>query len=251
MSNQSLTFFLNVGFFLIADQKMPVRKKQTKTWKEIKEITERLHNSSNANTTRSKTDSSGKSGKSMKKDEINNMVERLHASDPHAKRNELISKHNVEFDKTHSDKLGWQTKEQEEINAMTNRLFVADYTNRNVGKEKVNKVKDVELSKDEFEGMVSRLFISEYSNRNLLKNKQFYDVIMNKKKAGEKTLTKEEMEESLGRLAKTVREPAECNKEMFGKQAYVAKGIYGTYAMNGGNEKYYEVDGAIKNSLYE
>ena len=226
---------------------MPVRKKQaTKSWKEIKEISERLHNSSNANTTRTKTDSSGKSGKSLKKDEINTMVERLHASDPHAKRNELISKHNVEFDKTHSDKLGWQTKEQEEINTMTNRLFVADYTNRNVGKETVNKVKDAELSKDEFEGMVSRLFISEYSNRNLVKNQQFYDLIMNKKKAEEKTLTKEEMEESIGRLTKLARDPAEFNKDMLGKQAYVAKGVYGSYAMNGGNEKYYEEDGAIR-----
>ena len=229
---------------------MPVRKKQTtKSWKEIKEISERLHNSSNANTTRTKTDSSGKSGKSLKKDEINTMVERLHASDPHAKRNELISKHNVEFDKTHSDKLGWQTKEQEEINTMTNRLFVADYTNRNVGKETVNKVKDAELSKDEFEGMVSRLFISEYSNRNLVKNQQFYDIIMNKKKAEEKTLTKEEMEESLGRLTKLARDPAECNKDMLGKQAYIAKGVYGSYAMNGGNEKYYEEDGTIRTSI--
>lgn len=228
---------------------MSVRKKQTKTWKEIREISERLHNSSNANTTRSKTDPSGKSGKSLKKDEINTMVERLHASDPHAKRNELISKHNVEFDKTHSDKLGWQTKEQEEINTATNRLFVADYTNRNVGKETVNKVKDAELSKDEFEGMVSRLFISEYSNRNIVKNQQFYDLILNKKKAGEKTLTKEELEESLGRLTKLAREPAECNKEMFGKQAYVAKGVYGSHAMNGGNERYYEKDGSIKTNI--
>ena len=228
---------------------MPGHKKQVKTWKEIKEISERLHNSSNANTTRIKTNGFRKSGKSMKKNEINTMVERLHDSDPNAKRKELMEKHNAEFDKNRSDQLGWQTKEKDEINALTNRLFVADYTNRNVGKQTANKVKDAELSKDEFDGMVNRLFISEYSNRNLVKNQQFYDQILSKKRAGEKTLSKEELEETLGRLTKVIREPAECNKEMFGKQAYVAKGIYGSYAMNGGNERYYEEDGSAKTSI--
>lgn len=214
------------------------KKQQVKTRKEIEAISERLYNSSNANTTRTKTESAGKSGKHMKKDEINTMVDRLHDSDPKTKRQELIDRHNAEFDKAHSVELGWSKKDKGEIDALTTRLFVADYSNRHEGKQTTNKVKDAELSKDEFDGMVERLFISGYSNRNIVKNKAFYDQVMNKKKAEEKTLTHEEMEESLGRLTKALREPAECNKDMLGKQAYKSKGIFGTYAMNGGNKRY-------------
>lgn len=217
------------------------KNKQGKTLKEINEISERLHNSSNANTTRLKTkEPAGKSGKHMSKDDLNTMVERLHAVDTNEKRTELSEKHYMNMEKERPNKLGWQKIEQGEVNTLTSRLFVADYSNRHVGKQAVKKVQDKEMTKEEFDGMVERLFISSYSNRNLVKNKQFYDTILNKKKAAEKTMEKEEFEESVTRLTKVVREPAECNKAQLGKQTYTSKGIYGTYAMNGGNEKYNE-----------
>lgn len=223
----------------------PRNKQGKKTLKEINAISERLYSSSNANTTRlTKKEMPGKTGKHLSKDDMNSMVERLHESDPNAKRKELGEKHNMNFDKERPENMGWQKKEKEEIDAVTSRLFVADYNNRNLGKQTVPKVTDKELSKEEFDGMVERLFISGYSNRNLVKNQQFYDLIMNKKKAEEKSLNKEEVEETLGRLSKQTREPAECNKDMLGKQTYNAKGIYGTHAMNGGNERYIPEDGS-------
>ena len=101
------------------------RNKQGKTLKEINAISERLYNSSNANTTRlTKKDMPGKStGKRMSKDELNSMVERLHESDPNAKRKELGEKHNMNFDKERPENMGWQKKEKEEIDALTTRLL--------------------------------------------------------------------------------------------------------------------------------
>jgi len=217
------------------------KNKQGKTLKEINEISERLYSSGNANTTRIKTkETSGANAKQMSKEDLNTMVERLHAVDTNAKRTELNEKHYMNMEKERPDNLGWQKIDKGEIDTVTSRLFIADYSNRNVGKQAAIKVKDKEMTKEDFDAMVDRLFISGYSNRNLVKNKQFYDTILNKKKAEEKIRGKEDFEESVARLTKVAREPAECNKALLGKQAYTAKGIYGTLALNGGNKMYYK-----------
>lgn len=215
---------------------MSTKNKQGKTLKEINSISERLHGSGNSNTIRlQQNNTSSNGGKQPSKEEIEAMVQRLHEKDPNAKRKELQEKHDLNTEKERPDNLGWQKASKEDVNSLTSRLFIADYTNRNVGKQNSSSVKDKEMTKEEFDAAVERLFVSDYSNKNITKNQQFYDLIMNKKKAEEKTLTKEEWDEAVARLSKMTRDPASCNKEMLGKKTYTERGIYGTYAMNGGN----------------
>lgn len=213
------------------------KKQAKKTAKEIQAITERLHGSAPSNMQRKKEDAL-KSGKSLSKEEVDSCVERLFQKDPDAKRKELEQKFNQNADKERPDSLGWQKVNKEDLDATTSRLFVADYTNRFAKKDAPVKTSDKEMSKDEYEAMVERLHVKNYNNKNIVKNTEFYDQILNKKKATEKVLSKEEFDEAVARLGKVTREPAGCNKELLGKKAYEEKGIYGTYALiEGGMQK--------------
>lgn len=209
------------------------KKQVKKTAKEIQAITDRLHGTSPANMQRSKNDDQ-KPGKQLSKDEVDSCVERLFQKDPDAKRRELETKFNQNADKERPDNLGWQKISKEDLDATTSRLFVPDYANRFSKKDTVVKSSDKEMSKEEHEAMIDRLHVKNYNNKNVVKNKEFYDHILNKKKAEEKVLTKEEFDEAVARLSKVTREPASCNKELLGKKTYEEKGIYGTYAMNDG-----------------
>ena len=103
--------------------------------------------------------------------------------------------------------------------------------NRNEDKGGAKGVETKKVTKDELEEITSRLFIQNYANKNIVLEKTYYDGILNKKKAEEKVMKKDEQDETIVRLANKTRDPAECNKDMKGTKTYRDKGIFGTYAL--------------------
>ena len=209
---------------------MAKKKRRGKSAKEIEEISQRLYAGSSAPASK-KSDDPAK-GPTVSKEALEAIIERLHEKDPHLKRNELIEKAHQNYDKDRGENFGYQGgKDKENMEALTGRLFIANYVNRNVDKGAAKAESDKKVTKDELEAITSRLFIQDYANKNIVAKQAFYDSILNKKKADEKVLKAEEQEEAITRLANKSREPAECNKELRGKKTYVEKGIYGTYAL--------------------
>ena len=155
-------------------------------------------------------------------------VDRLHVKDPYRKRRNLVEENN-ESEKTEESK----NLTEEEVNAVTERLFIADYVNRHLCMNEVTNTNDNQksLTQEELEESTKRLFIEDYSNRNEALHRTFYEDLMKKKKDEEKILSSGEQVEATLRLSKTTREPAECNKELRGRKMYEMKGIYGTYAL--------------------
>ena len=148
-------------------------KKVVRSAKEIQQITDRLYGSAPANTQRN-TAAQNKPQKILSKEEIDSCVDRLFDKNFDSKRKELQERHHQNFDKTRSEKYGWQKVNKEELEATTSRLFVADYTKRFVDKQPPRpKIADKEMSKEEYEAAIERLHVKNYNNKNLTKNKEF------------------------------------------------------------------------------
>lgn len=212
---------------------MPKKNKQGKTAKEIRQISERLYESKRANQQRPQ-DATSK-GIVLEKKEIDEIVGRLYEKDPNGKRKELSEKAYAAKENDRPGGMGWQKKNKKDVEDLTERLFIPNYNNRNVRTD-APKNSGNTVTKSEMDEIIERLFISNYSNKNIENNKSFYDQILNKKKANEKEIKKEELDEMVGRLSRMTRVPAECNTDMRGRETYKKTGIFGTYALTQGDK---------------
>ena len=208
---------------------MAKTNRQGKSAKEIKEISERLYGSASKSTVK-KNDEPSK-GIVVTKQQLDETVNRLFEKDPYQKKTELAAKAHQARENERPDNMGFQqTKDNDGIEEITKRLFIADYVNRNIQAHAPPAAENT-ITADELEAITTRLFIKNYANKNIDNNKAFYDSILNKKKAGEKVIHKDEWDDMVARLGKMTRDPAESNKELRGTQTFVNKGIYGTYAL--------------------
>lgn len=207
---------------------MVEKSKKRISARQVHLITNRLYQGKDSKQEKKKHELSNK--KKYKKEEVDNIVERLYDKDYLLKKIELTKKVYHE----QPQKYGYQKKNYGEIREITERLYGYGHSNSGNTKAKQsyttypNKV----VKNEDIEEIVNRLFVLNPYEKNYIKQRDFYDKILKQKKSNEKSMTIEQKHEMIERLARLSKCPPESNKELQGKQAYERFGIVSTYIFN-------------------